>query len=93
MPISSKNEIVLVRYPFSDLTGSKVRPAVVVNAPRPSQDLIIVPLTSRTTALLRGEFVLAEWKRAGLNIETAIKRGLYAIDQKLVRKSIGTPLK
>ncbi len=25
----SKNDIVLVRYPFSDLSSSKVRPAVV----------------------------------------------------------------
>lgn len=90
MPSSLKNEIVLVRYPFSDLSNSKVRPAVVVNAPHPSQDLLIVPLTSRTTALLRGEFVLAEWKRAGLNVETAVKRGLFTIDQKLVRKSMGT---
>jgi hypothetical protein len=32
MPNFLKNEIVLVRYPFSDLTNSKVRPAVVVNA-------------------------------------------------------------
>ena len=89
MPSYSKNEIILVRYPFSDLTGSKVRPAIVVNAPHTSQDLFIVPLTSRTTALRSGEFVLAGWKRAGLNVETAVKRGIFTIDQKLVLKSIG----
>ena len=32
MPNFSKNEIVLVSYPFSDLSGVKVRPAVVVDA-------------------------------------------------------------
>lgn len=26
----SRGEVVLVRYPFSDLSGSKVRPAVIV---------------------------------------------------------------
>ncbi len=36
MPNFSKNEIVLVGYPFSDLSGVKVRP-VVVNASRISQ--------------------------------------------------------
>lgn len=89
MPSYSKNEIVLVRYPFSDLTSAKVRPAVIVNAPHASQDVLIVPLTSKTTALLVGEFVLADWKGAGLNVETAAKRGIFTIHQKLVLKSVG----
>jgi mRNA interferase MazF len=29
MPSFSKDEVILVRYPFSDLTAAKVRPAVV----------------------------------------------------------------
>ncbi len=66
MPSYLKNEVILVKYPFSDLSGSKVRPAIVVNAPHSSQDVVIVPLTSKTTALFAGEFVLAEWKKAGL---------------------------
>jgi mRNA interferase MazF len=45
MPNYSKDDIILVRLPFSDLSGSKVRPAIVVNAEHISQDLIIVPLT------------------------------------------------
>ena len=75
MPNSSKPEVVLVRYPFSDLTSSKVRPAIVVNAAHVSQDLFVVALTSKTSNLLSGEFVLTEWKKAGLNVETAVKRG------------------
>ena len=89
MPSYSKNEIVLVRYPFSDLTSAKVRPAVIVNAPHTSHDVLIVPLTSKTTGLLVGEFVLAEWKGAGLNVETAAKRGIFTIHEKLVLKSVG----
>jgi mRNA interferase MazF len=89
MPSYSKNEVVLVRYPFSNLSGSKVRPAVVVNAPHPSQDVFIVPLTSRVSPLLDGEFVLADWRAAGLNVASAAKRGLYTIHQSLVIKSVG----
>jgi mRNA interferase MazF len=47
MPNYSKHDIILVRYPFSDLSASKVRPAVIVSAPYPSQDLFITPLTSK----------------------------------------------
>jgi mRNA interferase MazF len=89
MPSYSKDDIILVRLPFSDLSGSKIRPAVVVNAEHISKDLIIVPLTSKTSFILEGEFILAEWVVAGLNIETAVKRGLYTVHQSLVVKAIG----
>jgi mRNA interferase MazF len=55
MPNYSKNVIILVRYPFSDLSNAKVRPAVIVNAPHSSQDIMIVPLTSKTGSLLEIE--------------------------------------
>ncbi|KOR35684.1 MULTISPECIES: type II toxin-antitoxin system PemK/MazF family toxin [Planktothricoides] len=85
----SKNEIILVRYPFSDLSSSKVRPAVVVSSPHPSQDILIVPLTSKTVSLLDGEFALVDWSAAGLNVATAVKRGLYTVHENLVIKAIG----
>lgn len=90
MPSYSKNEVILVRYPFSNLSGSEVRSAVVVNASHASEDVIIVPLTSKLSPLLAGEFVLADWKAAGLNVASAAKRGLYTVHQGLVIKSIGS---
>jgi hypothetical protein len=33
MPSFSRNDVVLVAYPFSDCIGVKVRPAVVVSGP------------------------------------------------------------
>ncbi len=89
MPNYSKNYVILVQYPFSDLSAIKVRPAVVVNAAHPSQDNLIVPLTSRTTSLLAGEFVLTDWAAAGLNIPTAVKRGIYTVHQSLIVKLVG----
>ncbi|MEA5479189.1 hypothetical protein VB774_16325 [Pseudanabaena galeata UHCC 0370] len=53
MPNYSKNSVILVIYPFSDLSNNaKVRPAVVVSTPHISQDILIVPLTSKTSGLL-----------------------------------------
>jgi mRNA interferase MazF len=89
MPNYLRNEVVLVRYPFSDLTDFKVRPAVIVNGLHSSRDLFIVALTSRTTNLLSGEFVLSAWKTSGLNVETAVKRGIFTIHEKLIIKSLG----
>jgi mRNA interferase MazF len=89
MPNYSKNIIILVRYPFSDLSNAKVRPAVIVNAPHSSQDILIVPLTSKTGALLDGEFVLFDWAAAGLKVVTAVKRGIYTVNKSLIIKTVG----
>jgi len=52
MPSYLKNEVILVRYPFSNLSGAKVRPAIVVNDSHISQDVIVLPLTSKISPLL-----------------------------------------
>lgn len=89
MRTCSKHDVILVRYPFSDLTTSKVRPAVVVNGPSASEDLLIVPLTSRLRGLLSGEFVLTDWAAAGLNVSSAVKRGIYTAHSSLIIKCVG----
>ena len=60
MPSYSAGEVVLVRYPFSDLSSSKIRPAVVVSAAYTSQDVFVVPLSSRSTNLRVEEFLLQD---------------------------------
>jgi mRNA interferase MazF len=90
MPSYSRGEIVLVRVLFSDLSGSKVRPAVVISPSHSSRDLLLVSLTSKTTSLLAGEFVIRDWSSAGLLTETAVKRGIFTIEDKLVLKSLGS---
>jgi len=89
MPSYSKHDVILVQYPFSDLSSSKVRPAFVVSTSHPSQDIMITPLTSKTSSLLEGEFMLSDWAGAGLNVATAVKRGIYTVHESLVIKVIG----
>ena len=90
MPSYSKGDVVLVRYPFSDLSDFKVRPAVAVSAPHTSQDIFLVPLTSKTSGLLAGEFEMKDWKDAGLNVSSAVKRGLVTLHQNLILKTVGS---
>jgi mRNA interferase MazF len=47
----SKNEVILVRYPFSDLTAVKVRPAVIVGKLDGSPDYLIVPRSRAEPAI------------------------------------------
>ena len=61
-----RGDVVLAILPFSDLTGIKQRPPVVVSAPHPSIDLLLLPLTSQLEHLQPGEFALVDWRAAGL---------------------------
>ena len=85
----SKGDVILVRYPFTDVSTAKVRPAIAVSATHPSTDVFIVPLTSKTASLMAGEFVIIDWKNAGLNVISAVKRGLFTIHQDLIIKTVG----
>ncbi|MGW8258352.1 MAG: type II toxin-antitoxin system PemK/MazF family toxin, partial [Thermoguttaceae bacterium] len=89
MPSFSKNDLVLIRYPFSEMTGSKVRPAVILSNPHISDEYLVAPLTSKTTKLRDGEFVLANWSSAGLNVPSAVKRGIYTVHSSLLLKQVG----
>jgi hypothetical protein len=62
MPSFFRNDVVLVAYPFSDRSGVKVRPAVVVSGEHRSRDVFVVPLTSKTDQMIEGEFTLTDWK-------------------------------
>ena len=82
----SRNDLVLLPIPFSDLTSSKVRPAVVVGMAPHHGDLFLAPITSRVT---QGEFALKGWRSCGLNVPSAVKGQLATVESKLVRKNVG----
>ena len=89
MPNYLRHEIVLVNYPFSDLSGGKVRPAVIISPIHPSEDVIVVALTSRVARLSPGEIVLTDWKEARLNVPSAVKRGIYTVNSSLIIRAVG----
>lgn len=80
----SRNDVVLLPIPFTDLTSRKVRPAVVIS--RNKNDLFLVPISS---VLANTDFQLQEWKTAGLNVPSGIKAQLATVEEKLVAKIVG----
>jgi mRNA interferase MazF len=54
--VYNRGAVVLLPFPFSDQTSVKIRPAVVAHAPYPSEDLLVVGLTSVGDTLRPGEF-------------------------------------
>ena len=91
-----RGDVVLVAFPFTDLTTTKMRPGVVVSSDRFNKkynDLIIAAITSQIPKnLSEEEFSLSrtDQESAGLPKGSLIKLGkLVTPDQRLVRKKLG----
>lgn len=82
----SRNDVVLLPIPFSDLTSHTVRPAVVVGHGPDPRDIFVVPITSR---LRQATFPLRNWNSCGLNVPSAVKAQLATVETRLIRKIIG----
>ena len=84
-----RGDVVLADLPFSDLSGLKKRPAVVVSGVHPSVDLFLLPLTSPIENLQPGEFLIQNWREAGLLFPSAIKRGLFTLEAACIIRHLG----
>jgi mRNA interferase MazF len=82
----SRNEVVLLPIPFTDLSSRKVRPAVVIGHSTRPGDLFVAPISSQ---LPNVAVILQDWKAAGLNVACGIKPQLATIEDRLVVKSVG----
>ena len=82
----SRNEIVLLPIPFTDLSSRKVRPAVVIGHSEHPSDIFVAPISSQ---LPNVAVLLKDWSAAGLNVPCGIKSQLATIEDGLVVKSVG----
>ena len=82
--ICSRNDVVLLPIPFTDLTSRKVRPPIVIGQTGP--DLFLVPISSQ---LPNTDLLLQEWRSAGLNVTCGIKAQLATVETRLVVKKVG----
>jgi mRNA interferase MazF len=80
----SRNDVVLLPIPFTNLTSRKVRPAVVIGVK--DADLFLVLISS---VLANTDFHLKEWRAAGLNVPSGIKTQLATVEERLVVKIVG----
>jgi mRNA interferase MazF len=94
-----RGDVVLVDYPYSDRTGSKVRPCLVVQQDRNNQrldDTILVVITSRTryattepTQMLV-EVSTADGRSTGLLFDSAVQcENVLTVDCQFILRKIG----
>jgi mRNA interferase MazF len=86
-----KGDVVIIPFPFSDLTGSKKRPALVL-ADLPGNDIILCQLTSQNSGdpniivLTAGDF-----SSGGLQITSYIRPPrLFTADKSIIVRKTGS---
>lgn len=83
-------EIVLVHYPFTDLSSAKKRPAVVLSGLSYLQrhgDVVLMPLTSRPET--EPALTLSQWRAAGLIKPTWVKPIVGTVSATLIQRRLG----
>jgi mRNA-degrading endonuclease toxin of MazEF toxin-antitoxin module len=93
MTAFKRGDMVLVGFQFSDESGLKHRPAVVLSSPayyRNRQEIIVAAVTSNVDRLLFGDYLLAGWKEAGLLFPSIVTGILRTIKLQMIHRRLGS---
>ena len=94
--VPKQGDIVLIRFPFTNFSGDKKRPALVISSDRYNErgsDTIVLSITSKIPDRpRRDDYELSENDQnfAGLNRRSIVKLGKIAtVNQNIILKRIG----
>lgn len=89
----SRGDVVLVSFIFTDETGVRRRPAVVVSSDAyhgGRQEAIITAITSRTDRTLIGDHLISDWRGAGLLFPSVATGIIRTIKQSMIAHKLGS---
>ena len=89
----NRGDVVLVSFIFSDETGGKQRPALIVSSDvyhKSRQEAIIAAITSKTERTLTGDHLINDWQDAGLLFPSVATGIIRTIKQGMIAKKLGT---
>jgi mRNA interferase MazF len=87
-------DIVLVRFPFTDLENSKKRPALVLKTIPYSSKLKLVQIAMITSQIdlpeVEGDYLIQDWKKIGLLHPSKLRLSKIAtIEGELIQSQLG----
>lgn len=89
-----RDDVVLVSFPFTDLSGQKLRPGLVVGRPS-GDDVVLAFISSRGgEAVSKAEYLIApgdpEFPTTGLKVASRVRLNkLATLHRVLVRRRLG----
>lgn len=89
----SRGDVILVNFVFTEGSGARRRPAVVVSSEayqRGRQELILAAITSNVARVLVGDYRIRDWRTAGLLSPSVVTGIIQTIKQSMVERNLGT---
>jgi mRNA interferase MazF len=93
MTTCSRGDVVLVDFVFTDETGVKRRPALVVSADeyhRGRREVIVAAITSNVRRLLVADTRLRRWREARLLYPSVATGILRTVRQSMISRRLGS---
>ena len=88
-----RGDVVLVTFPYTDLTSAKTRPAVIVSSDtyhKQQPDIVLCALTTNLLAATDTlDYILKDWTAANLRFPTAFKPVIVTLEPALIAHHIG----
>lgn len=90
-------DIILVAFPFTDLSSIKKRPALILSPDRfnSEPDVVILFITSNFSSFGRpGDYLIQNWKKSRLPKPSMTRMKFATIERSIIIKKIGrlTPM-
>lgn len=86
-----KWDIILVPFPFIDLTTTKKRPALIISPDEYNEnlDVVITFITSKLDLEYRiGDYKIREWEKSNLPKPSMLRMKFATIDKSVIIKSL-----
>lgn len=85
-----KGTIILVPFPFTDLSGDKVRPAVIISRAKIGSDVVVVFITSQSKLREKHLVIVKPDEDNGLKVPSKVVCSKIAtLDAKIVLGELG----
>ncbi len=87
-----RGDVVIHRARFSDHSGSKRRPSVIVSSAayhRGRSEVVLANLTTNISTRLAGKYILLDWAAAGLQAASATSGDIATVDRADLSPRIG----
>jgi mRNA interferase MazF len=96
MTAYKRGDVVLVGFVFSDESGKKLRPALVISSSaynRGRKEVVVTAITSNVRRRLFGDHLIGDWKDAGLLFPSVATGILRTVTREMLDRKLGVMAK
>ena len=86
-------DVVLVGFVFSDESGRKLRPALVISSSayhRARREVIVAAITSNVRRRLFADHIVVDWQTAGLLFPSLVTGIVRTVKQTMIERTLGS---